>query len=190
MFADSYELQSFLCKFLQLSHDGLTSTLSFKCVGGNVEINLNASLELPSSPAPPFQSAKPSRIRRRKRRRKKSERHLIVNDNDLNTNTSLVDGEVMAQLQNTTLLSQVHDVVTNAEPDEGSEDVPPDEFSVSAVSDSNSTSSARSLPQNSLPNDDFPEQFTFLGKPLDELSSSEYSDLMKQVKAIFEESPS
>ena len=96
----------------------------------------------------------------------------------------------MAKLQDTTFPSQVHDVVTNAEPDERSEDVPPDEFSVSAVSDSNSTSSARSLPQNSLPNDDFPEQFTFLGKPLDELSSSEYSDLMKQVKAIFEESPS
>ena len=80
-------------------------------------------------------------------------------------------------------------LLTNAESAERS-DVPPDEFSVSAVSDSNSTYSAQSLPQNSLPNDDFPVQFTFLGKPLDELSSSEYSDLMKQVKAIFEVHPS
>ena len=70
------EVHSFVCKFLQLSCEGTTASLSFKSDGGNVTANLNAtlgSLSAHSSPMPPSSDyVKPSNAD------KSSEKHRFL----------------------------------------------------------------------------------------------------------------
>ena len=66
------EINSFLIKFLQLSHDGLDTNLSFNCIDGKMTVNLKATVtSTPGSERTDdgnCQHVKPSRLRHRKRR--------------------------------------------------------------------------------------------------------------------------
>ena len=90
------EINSFLIKFLQLSHDGLDTNLSFNCNDGKMTVNLKATVtSTPGSERTDdgnCQHVKPSRLRHRKRR---SEARIKAQNSK---NNCTIDSETPSQL--------------------------------------------------------------------------------------------
>ena len=87
----SWELQSFVSKFLQLSSYGYQSCLNFKFNGEHIEVNINATLGSPPVLKESFMTekkhVKPSRLRRRIRRKEAR----VNNPKDTTLNISAAD---------------------------------------------------------------------------------------------------
>ena len=73
--AESWEIHSFLNKFMQLTSCGISAALNLNFDGEIMNLNLQTSLKCPNLPSfqRPDKRTKPSRIRRRNRRKKARE---------------------------------------------------------------------------------------------------------------------
>ena len=88
MAVSSFEVMSFLSKFLHLGTSGINATLQFDAAHGRVVANLTADLSdilPPPCPSGPNRSS-PSRIRRR-HRRAKAQSNAVVNQDKNFTRT-------------------------------------------------------------------------------------------------------